>query len=483
MASRHGTIAPPVDIARAADPFHIVSVGWSLALITGILDPIKVRTGIKFSHVVISDRDVVGGGEALREDFFPVRDASHQSLPSADPTLLASLEGPGIPTVHNMILGDRSVRTVPCERALSYATLLARRFLALFEELRPSVVLGGFDSLHAGIALGVARQLGIPWFAMSFTTIPKGYSAFCTGLTPDTAFAARPMSEDSLRTIAERTLQEFEQNALRVPAYVSANSLRDVVRRLPSHLGALFTVLGRTASGRYDEFTEFSTWHVAKQYVRKRTNLFLLPTDWFYETPPTRPYVFFGLHMQPESSIDVWAPFHSNQLAVVESMARSIPPSHELLVKLHRSDADNYTREQLDRFRRIPGVKLVSPFAASRPFVESAALVMAIQGTVALEAGLLGKPVIMFGRSTFAHLPSVSMAGAPDELPALVRRKLSEVRPTREAIVRGYMAHLSHFSPGCYNDWNTLPSEAELDALAAQFESLRVRVGQEPACK
>lgn len=482
MASRHGASAAPAVIERAADPLHIVSVGWSLALVTGILDPIKLRTGIKFSHVVISDRDVVGG-DALRDDLFPVRDARHGSLPPAEPALLASLEGPGIPTVHNMILGDRSVRMVPYNDALSYATLLARRFLALFEELRPSVVLGGFDSLHAGIALGVARQLGIPWFAMSFTTIPKGYSSFCTGLTPDTAFAVCPMSEESLRTIAERTLHEFEQNALRVPAYVSANSLRDVVMRLPSHLQALFTVLSRTAVGHYDRFTEFSTWQLAKQYVRKRTNLFLLPIDWFYDTPPTRPYVFFGLHMQPESSIDVWAPFHANQLAVVESMARSIPSSHELLVKLHRSDADNYTREQLDRFRRIPGVKLVSPFAPSRPFVESAALIMAIQGTVALEAGLLGKPVIMFGRSTFAHLPSISVAGAPDELPALVRRKLSEVRPTREAVIRGYMAHLSHFSPGCYNDWNTLPSEAELDALAAQFESLRVRVEQERARK
>src|SRR5439155_24049304 len=166
---------------------------------------------------------------------------------------------------------------------------------------------------------------------------------FCTGLTPRTAIKLGVLPQDRLRALADRTLAEFEKQERAVPAYGSANSATMLLRRLPQHIGALYNTAARWLSREVDRFTDVSALHLVKEYARKRMNLFFLPRDWFCSAPPRTSYVFFGLHKQPEGSIDVWAPSYSNQLSVVEALARAIPPTHGLLVKLHKSDADNYS--------------------------------------------------------------------------------------------------------------------------------------------
>jgi hypothetical protein len=457
-----------------ASRFHVVSVGWGPGLISGLLDKIEDRTGYRFSHVVLTrpDLDALSGGRQGREPAYCLREAGAAKMHEADLQLLESLEQPGVPTIHNMIMGDRVTRRLEYREALEYATFLSRRLADLYRQIQPSVVIGAFDSLHAGLALAVARQSQIPWFALHFTAIPKGLCCFCTGMAPGTAIAIRSPDGCSLRTQAERTLVEFEQRESEAAAYSSANNTAMIIRRLPKHVSVLYNAVKRLLTGRSDRFTEQSAWDLCRQYLRKRVNLYRLPTDWFCEAPPVTPYLFFGLHMQPESSIDVWAPFHADQFNVIESNARSMPPTHQLLVKVHGSDADNYSRADLGRLRRLPGVSLVSPFARSRDFIENASLVLAIQGTMALEAALLGKPVLMFGESDVVRLPSVSRVAAITELPGQVRAKLSERRPDRDAIIRGLIAYLSPYAPAMLNDWDVLASPAEIDALTDRFREL-----------
>ena len=81
--------------------------------------------------------------------------------------------------------------------------------------------------------------------------------------------------------------------------------------------------------------------------------------------------------------------------------------------------------------RLFPGVELVRPFVDTRSFIERADLVVAIQGTMGLEAALLGKPVIMLGESPVTKFRNASNIGELEDLPELVRSKLSEPKPTR----------------------------------------------------
>jgi hypothetical protein len=464
--------ASPAHSSRERD-FHILSIGWAPAVIDRLLDPIASATGFKFSHVVdpLLDRHSMGGRAESRRIF--VRDDQAMPMPVADHEKLAALEGPGIPTIHNMIMCDPIVRELEYSEALAYATYLTDRFESLIRELKPSMVLGGFDALHGGIGLAVARRMGVPWFALHFTTIPRGRAGFCERMAPDASVSYLPQSQEELRGLAQRTLSEFETKRLVVPAYLSANTFGAIAKRFPSHFRTLARTLQRVFSGRFDRFTQVPVTRMAKEYIRKRANVVRLPKKWFVETPPSGPFLFFGFQRQPESSVDVWAPFFADQFAVVEAIARSTPPTHQVLIKIHKSDADNYSPRELARLRRLPGVRLVSPYAASRDFIDQAALVIAIQGNMGLEAALLGKPVLVFGDSGFVKMPSVSKVQRITDLPSQIRSKLSEKPPASEEIVRGFMAYLGGYAPGCYNDWTATPTKAEIEALANHFRALR----------
>jgi hypothetical protein len=457
------------------NPFHVVSVGWDAQLIAGLLDRVEATTGQQFSHIVLTPADRGSLDDRPgRTRFYYVREDVRAALPQADRALLGSLERPGVPTINNMILSDRAVRHLDHGESLKYATCLARRLTELLDKLAPSVVIGGFDGLHGAIGFAVARKLGIPWVAMHFSTIPKGLSCFCSGLTPDTDISLTEPPIGQLRALAETTLRHFEDKTLAVPAYSSANNIGMVLERLPGHAKALATAAANALTGRTDRYRAYPVSRLCQEYVRKRANLLTLPRNWFLEQPPRTPYIFFGLHFQPESSIDVWAPFFSDQFNVIEQIARSTPSTHQLLIKLHKSDADNYSRRQLNRLRRIPGVQLVSPFASARAFIEGASVTVSIQGTIGLEAAMLGKPVLMFGDSRVLKLPSASKVGVITELPNQIRTKLRESPPDRDAIVRGLMSYLKSFSPGCYNIWDVLPSNEEIEWLAGQFRNLEL---------
>jgi len=454
--------------------FHILTVGFGLDLIGRLWDRVESATGFAFSHIChpsVDQHDSVKGDETARLYF--VRESLRTKMPPPARGVLAGLEGPGIPTIHNMIMGDRVVRTLDYTEALSYATYLSQRMEGLYQHIKPSIIIGGFDGLHSGIALAVARKLRIPWFALNFTTIPKGLTGFCTGMTPDTSFPINSFTPEGVRALAEGTLREFELQQLAVPTYQSANNMGMIINRLPAHMREFCGSVVRAIRMRFDKFTQFPARHLAKEYLRKRRNILLLPRHWFIDCPPQLPYLFFGMHMQPESSIDVWAPFFSDQFDAIEAICRSTPPTHLIAVKLHKSDADNYSRKQIERLRRLPGVRLVSPFAQSRSFIENACLVLAIQGNIALEAAMLGRPVLVFGGTKFIELPSVSGVNRITDLPEQIRAKLSEKKPEREEIVRGFVSYLSRYAPGCYNNWEVTPSDVEIDNLAGQFRALR----------
>lgn len=198
----------------------------------------------------------------------------------------------------------------------------------------------------------------------------------------------------------------------------------------------------------------------------------LLRRQALLRAPPAGGFALFGLHMQPEASVDVWAPFFSNQIRVVELMSRSLPPTHKLLVKLHQSDVTNYAPEYLAELAKFPGVELVSPYAITREFVERADLVFSIQGTMGQEAALLGKPVIMFGNILAGLFPTASMAGKTTDLPALVRAKLAASPPSRSDVIDALARFLVPFYPASDNDWRRTPDDAGINGFVSLFNLL-----------
>jgi hypothetical protein len=463
--------------------FHFVTVGTSPRIVRNLWSPIAARCGFEASHIMHPTHDRRTWTEKQGSSgFYFFRDDLRMRFPPADTELLASLEGGEVPTVHNMILSDRVVAKLAYDEALSYATFLARRLFELYRELNPSVVIGDFDALHSALGLGVARKLGIPWFALNFSTIPPGNAALCTGLTPATAVTLEPHRRAALKSYADEVLRGFESRAIRAPAYLPPHLLspKILLGQVPTQLKSLRQVLKRRRLRQYRKYSDYpKTYSLAAmlgEAFRLRKNLMLIPRGKLLQKAGSSRYVFFGLHMQPESTIDVYAHFFSNQTRVIELISRSLPPTHRLLVKLHKSDVPNYSRERLAQYCAFPGVELVSPYADTRELIENAEIVFAIQGTIGLEAALLGRPVIMFGESRTTLFPSVSAFGKTTDLPRLVRAKLTETEPERDRIADAFAAYLAPFYPASENDWSEVPDEAEIDNYVRLFRLMQNHV-------
>lgn len=466
---------------------HLVFVGIATTKFSRLLDHVQSECGYRISHLVTSLEDV----EVLLADGVPkaaihhidLRNAEALQPSTADRAYLASLEGPGIPTVHNMILADPYARAHGYAEALAYAAHLARGLQAAYRELVPSVVVAGHDRMLAALSAAVAAKESVRWYSLNFSVLPVGYIAASKRVVPDELVRLTEIPLEGLRERAARLLTEFEGRSLRAPAYVSAHTPSLVIRKLGVHAKGALKTLRRQYGGETDRFNTNSIGFMARQYFRKRANLLSFPKAWFLTEPPKEPYLFFGLHMQPESSIDVYAPFFANQFDTVEKVVRAIPPTHKLLVKLHISDADNYSRAQLRRLRRLPGVLLVLPSVWSRPFLEQCAGVIAITGTMGLEGALLGKPVVALGRMAYANFPTVARAGDLHDLPEVIRAQLSFEHPGREAIVDAYADYLSHYvcatgphTRGELDDWNANP-EPSIEERAGFVEFFRALEG------
>lgn len=468
------------------DSFHLLVVGMSPRLVRNLWDRVASAAGWRISHIVHPSFDrtswqAAGAGSA---DVHFIRERLDMRMPVAEPETLASLERDGVPTIHNMIMSDRFVSKLSHSEAMAYATLLTRRITELYKQLRPTMIIGDFDGLHASIAFAVAKQLGIPWFAMYFGSIPGGCCAMCTALTPASTFTAVPRSEEELRAYAQSLLAEFEGRTIRVAAYEPPAVLSPsfFLRRLPQQAAALLRVVQRSRHADSLKFTDHPSSYSPRALVseawRLRRNLWKLRKQPLVTRPPAAPYAFFGLHMQPESSIDVFAHFFANQVRVIELMARSLPPTHRLLVKLHKSDAPNYSERDIARFTGFPGVEIVSPYADTFQFLQRADLVFSIQGTIGLEGAMLGKPVIMFSDSPMRVFPNVSTFSRTVDLPKLVREKLAELPPSRPTVLAALEKYLAPFHPASSNEWEIVPTAEQIDNYVRLFGGLASQLRQ-----
>ena len=115
-------------------------------------------------------------------------------------------------------------------------------------------------------------------------------------------------------------------------------------------------------------------------------------------------FVYFPLHVEPERSILITAPFYSDQIEVITNIAKSLPVGYKLYVKEHGSMELNFWRDQsfYKDIIKLQNVKLVHPSVNPKQIIKKCELVTTIAGTVGLEALFFKKPVIVFSDVIFS---------------------------------------------------------------------------------
>jgi len=454
----------------------VFTVGWEPSFANEFLAPIEKKTGIGFVHGLVGDASRIYSAQKLYPElkFIALSKRNRDSLPAPDISLLTSLESVGVPTVRSMIQGDRVLRHCSEDESLGYATLLAGKLKEELEQLRPDAVLASHDSLHSAMSLAVARLLNIPWVALAFPVIPDNLTGFCNALTPNSLVPIIRPVDESLRSEAKALIQSVRAKNQKVVAYHAPVSLVQWIWQYALHVKNLIRRIQAAESLGTDKYTYPTTLERVCDILRRTFNRLRLPIDKMLKSPPDGRYIYYPFHMAPESMLDTWAPYYQDQLAFVAQLSLAIPADTTFVVKLHFSDPDNYSRQQLDKLMSMPRLRVAHPSASGGTFIEKAALVAGVTGTSCLEAALLGKPVLVFGDSPYANFPRSERARRPDGLYKQIRRMLDQPSPTDEEIINAYATYMARYMPGRINDWSR---PIEPDELVRYAECFRALIG------
>lgn len=139
-------------------------------------------------------------------------------------------------------------------------------------------------------------------------------------------------------------------------------------------------------------------------------------------------YIYFPLHMEPERTLLIDAPFHTNQLDSIRNIVKSIPADYKLLIKEHPSMKHREWRP-ISFYKEIlsfPNVLLIHPSFSSDELIKNSSLVIAITGSASFDSIFYEKPSITLTKTDFSYLEYVTVCESWEKLPILIRESLTK---------------------------------------------------------
>lgn len=149
-----------------------------------------------------------------------------------------------------------------------------------------------------------------------------------------------------------------------------------------------------------------------RQYLFRSTSFFDIPVE-------NETYVYMPLHLIPESTTFVKAPFYVNELFIIEQISKSLPIGWMLYVKEHQSMIGERSIKFYKKVKQFPNVRLVkfNFYKDPKPWIDNSKGVITISGTSAYEAAMLGKKSLIFADVPFNLIDGITHINSFEELP------------------------------------------------------------------
>lgn len=141
-------------------------------------------------------------------------------------------------------------------------------------------------------------------------------------------------------------------------------------------------------------------------------------------------FLYLPLHTEPEAKILATAPFFSDQISMVENVARSIPIDQILYVKEHPGQRSKFWRS-IDDYKRIndlQNVKLVHPDIKSQELISKCNAVISIMGSTGFEALFYKKPVFLLSDEYYDVSSMVKRVHDIVQLPEIIKNHLKNFK-------------------------------------------------------
>jgi hypothetical protein len=136
--------------------------------------------------------------------------------------------------------------------------------------------------------------------------------------------------------------------------------------------------------------------------------------------------ILFTLHMEPERSLLLAVPYHTNQIETIRHISKALPIGYKLYVKEHFSQSIRGWRKIsfYKELNDIPNVVVIHPSVSIEQLIKNSSLVISVGGTVSFEACFYEKPSIIFADLGYKIIKSITKLTNIEELPKIIRTSL-----------------------------------------------------------
>jgi hypothetical protein len=327
------------------------------------------------------------------------------------------------------------------EQSLKFIELGYSKVLDVIDEFKPDVILDIDDAeLLRTIMVEVAFKKRIPYITIDYPRF-KNYKipTFNLGLKYENYFIEKYnhfLKEDQANLKVEyEYILGFRNRSKIMPdefkgTITSQYKPNSILYTLKYLLGKFFYFWNVSITNRnyklykkknilYTNLIKHFLFYVRLE-IKKQI---LLRKNKYFVTPDKDDiYVYMPLHLIPESTTFVKAPFYIDELHIISQVSKSLPIGYFLYVKEHQSMLGERSLDFYNKVKRFPNVKLVqlNYYDDPKPWIEKAQGVITIAGTSAYEAALLGKRSVLFSDVPFSLIKGITRAYSFEELPKLI---------------------------------------------------------------
>lgn len=307
------------------------------------------------------------------------------------------------------------------EEIVLYFKAVYKMASEFFNKFKPDIIIApNFVGLYHMIFNLFAKKNGIKMIALTDCKI-KGMSIFSHSYRGDEGAFYNRVNELNLGKVksenleqARQYIKEFRQE-FKKPVYMLDASKKTLIKRI-RHFGSPYYHILRWYWKRpvnpWKNIGISVDWRPPKiilrdHYSRDRYIKFANNFKYFpFEN--LKHFAYFPLQYQPEETIDVIAPFFSNQIEVARLIAMSLPNDLTLVVKDHPAMLGLRPPSYLEKLDRTVNVKLIDYRIPSEKILKNMEILISPSGTSLAEAAFYNKPVIQLGNlGTTLKLPNV----------------------------------------------------------------------------
>ena len=117
-------------------------------------------------------------------------------------------------------------------------------------------------------------------------------------------------------------------------------------------------------------------------------------------------YIYYPLHRTPEGSTQLNGNTFMDQFFLIQSLSKNLPINYKLLIKEHPSMIEAVSRGNkfYEEISKLPNVEIVDFKIPGNEIVKKAKLLVILDGSSAIEAILLGVPVLTMANFLYSFL-------------------------------------------------------------------------------